>query len=54
MHVRQVSLRALRDIAEGEEICVSYIDETLDVQDRAEELCDYDFVCQCAKCVAER
>lgn len=43
----------LREVSEGEEVCVAYIDvdEPVDVRRRA--LLEHGFVCQCAKCVEE-
>ena len=37
----------------GEEVTISYIDETMPLADRQEALRDYGFTCACAKCVAE-
>jgi hypothetical protein len=44
---------ATRDIAAGEELCISYIDATQDVRGRQEDLENYGFVCTCPKCLAE-
>jgi hypothetical protein len=43
---------ALRDIAAGEELCISYIDDedTLLRRERLERLQDYLFECNCTKC----
>ena len=49
-----VRLRALRDLAPGEEIFTSYIDGLGSVQRRREALvCKYAFVCYCSRCVRE-
>lgn len=48
---RTISWLALRDIQPGEELTISYIDETLDVEDRQFRLRNYwGFTCQCEKC----
>jgi hypothetical protein len=47
-------LRAIRPIANDEELLMSYIDEDLPVHERAAELLNYGFVCQCPACVSER
>ena len=45
---------AIRDIAVGEELCISYIDTSRSVEERQQELRDnYGFHCRCRKCVAE-
>jgi SET domain-containing protein len=49
-----VRVEALRDVAEGEELCVSYIDETEPVAERAKALAAYGFVCACPRCVSQR
>ena len=48
-------LRALSDVAGGEEGCISYIDESQpSVRIRRKMLLEqYQFVCQCKRCVAE-
>ncbi len=45
---------ALRDIQAGEEITIAYVDEVASVEERAAELADYGFTCDCDKCCAER
>ena len=51
MDGRELSFRALRDIGSGEEIFVSYIDETEKYHFRQKELSDrYFFNCRCARC----
>ncbi|KAE9279437.1 hypothetical protein PF008_g28367 [Phytophthora fragariae] len=40
---------AVQDIKEGEELCISYIDVDQEVDERAECLREYQFVCQCAR-----
>lgn len=48
----RVAFRALREIEEGAEVLVSYIDETLDPSERARSLMDYGFECRCPRCMA--
>ena len=51
----KVTVSALRDIAEGEEVTISYIDATADVDERRKVLAThYGFECRCARCVAEQ
>ena len=45
---------AKRGIAVGEEITISYIDESADLADRTKQLADYGFTCQCSWCRQER
>uniref|UniRef100_A0AAV1T611 SET domain-containing protein n=1 Tax=Peronospora matthiolae TaxID=2874970 RepID=A0AAV1T611_9STRA len=45
---------AVQDVAEGEELCISYIDVDQDVDEREEYLREYQFVCHCARCEEER
>jgi deoxyinosine 3'endonuclease (endonuclease V) len=48
------SLRLLRSVKAGEELCVSYIDEELEsAAERRAALADYGFVCSCSRCVEE-
>lgn len=49
----EASLRALKPIKAGEEVCVSYIDTSLSLEERRRELADYGFQCSCAKCLLE-
>ncbi|KAL4420876.1 hypothetical protein ABPG77_002835 [Micractinium sp. CCAP 211/92] len=44
---------ALRDIAPGEEVTLSYIDEEAPLEERREQLGEYGFACACDKCSAE-
>ena len=44
---------ALRDIAPGEEVTLSYVDEGAPWAERAEALAEYGFACDCDKCGAE-
>lgn len=46
-------LVALKSIAEGEQIMLSYIDESVPKAERHEQLRDYDFLCRCPKCISE-
>ncbi len=48
-----VAIVAQRDIRAGEEVTLSYIDESLPYKQRQAELRDYGFVCRCDKCVAD-
>lgn len=49
-----VMMEALRPIAAGDEICISYVDASRHVDSRRRELLEhYQFRCQCPKCVAE-
>lgn len=45
-------LLAKRGIAPGEEVTISYIDESLDFAERSAALQDYGFVCGCRRCTA--
>ena len=45
---------ALRDIEEGEELCISYIKSDAELNERQEILSNYGFQCECAKCVREK
>jgi hypothetical protein len=47
------TLLATRDIAEGEQIYISYINEDQSKAARREELRDHAFVCQCERCAQE-
>jgi hypothetical protein len=49
----QARLVALRALAPGEEICVSYIEEEQPLEERRADLFDYGFVCACSRCQAE-
>ncbi|ESL06822.1 hypothetical protein TRSC58_05497 [Trypanosoma rangeli SC58] len=49
-----LSVVALRDIDPGEELCISYIDETLSYSERQQELYEhYLFTCRCPRCDRE-
>ena len=43
---------AKRDIAAGEEVTISYIDEALSFEERQAALRDYGFQCRCSRCAA--
>lgn len=43
---------AKRRIAPGDEITISYIDESMDFEDRQSALRDYGFQCRCTRCCA--
>ncbi|TDH66174.1 hypothetical protein CCR75_008466 [Bremia lactucae] len=45
---------AIRDIQQGEELCICYIDIDMDVQMREANLREYKFKCFCSRCVQER
>jgi hypothetical protein len=45
---------AKRDIAEGEELCISYIDANQPIEVRQRDLANYGFSCNCERCRAER
>ena len=46
---------ALRDIEEGEELCISYIDENMHYYERHQQLFEhYLFTCTCEKCLEDR
>jgi len=42
-----------KEIKSGEEICISYIEESQDLEDRQFDLRTYGFKCSCAKCTEE-
>lgn len=46
-------ITARGDLAAGDEVTISYIDEDLLVHDRRAALQDYGFTCMCSKCKAE-
>jgi hypothetical protein len=48
-----VRVEAIRDVREGEELFVSYVDETAPYDERRDALRAYGFVCACAKCARE-
>ena len=50
----KITLTAQERIVKGNEICINYIGEDLDLQEREEALRDYGFVCQCLSCTSER
>jgi hypothetical protein len=45
---------ALRDIKDGEELCISYIKSDAPLQERQEVLSNYGFCCECIKCMREK
>ena len=45
---------ALRDIKEGEELCINYTDTNQDEELRQQDLRHYGFLCACGKCARER
>lgn len=52
MEGRRISFRALSSIAKGDEVYVSYIDETLSLYYRQKELLEnYFFTCGCSLCI---
>ncbi|CAI5466348.1 unnamed protein product [Closterium sp. Yama58-4] len=46
-------LLASRDIKKGEQVFISYVEESLPLEERKEALADYGFVCRCDLCVAQ-
>jgi SET and MYND domain-containing protein len=49
-----LSLIAARDIEKGEELTISYIDESASFIERQKQLMTYyKFVCDCKKCVQQ-
>ena len=54
---RRLQFVAIRDIAEGEELCISYGPsvEAMDVEHRQKELMDgWFFECRCSRCEADK
>jgi len=50
----RVSIKALRDIEEGEELFVSYVQPSLGVRERRRELKSWGIVeCKCGRCIRE-
>jgi hypothetical protein len=50
----RVQVVALKEIKKGDEICISYIDEHVDIRTRRKALYSkYMFICHCARCNAE-
>eukprot|EP00325_Prymnesiales_sp_UTEX-LB-985_P001988 CAMPEP_0174699036 /NCGR_PEP_ID=MMETSP1094-20130205/4441_1 /TAXON_ID=156173 /ORGANISM="Chrysochromulina brevifilum, Strain UTEX LB 985" /LENGTH=446 /DNA_ID=CAMNT_0015896297 /DNA_START=29 /DNA_END=1369 /DNA_ORIENTATION=- len=50
-----VTMTALRDITEGEEVTISYIDTNLDIEERRKVLAlHYNFECKCSRCMSEQ
>ncbi len=49
----QVVVFACRDIAEGEELTISYVYSHLELEERRNQLKSYGFVCMCEKCMKE-
>jgi hypothetical protein len=45
-----IQLIALKNIKRDDEICFSYIDESMSLDERRVALMDYGFVCRCVKC----
>jgi SET and MYND domain-containing protein len=43
----------LRDVEEGEELCISYVENDDDVRKRQESLKEWFFECACRKCETE-
>lgn len=53
MNCARLTATALAPIAEGEELCISYIRQEPDVQTRRRRLLEYGFVCSCPRCLQE-
>ena len=52
--VARVSIKALRDIEEGEELFVTYVQPSLGVRERRQELKSWGIAeCKCSRCVRE-
>ena len=52
--VARVSIKALRDVEEGEELFVSYVRPSLGVRERRRELKSWGIAeCKCSRCVRE-
>jgi len=49
----RLTATSIAPIAAGEEMCISYIDQTVDVQVRRRRLLEYGFVCSCPRCAQE-
>ncbi len=45
---------AQKDIAEGEELCIHYIDKDQSLVERMLDLKHYGFDCDCSRCAKER
>lgn len=45
---------AIRDIQQGEELCICYIDIDMDLAARERNLREYKFTCHCSRCARER
>ncbi|CAE8646434.1 unnamed protein product, partial [Polarella glacialis] len=44
---------SILNVAAGEELCISYIDQEADVQTRRRRLLEYGFTCSCSRCLEE-
>ncbi len=50
-----IAIRALAEIRQGDEICISYVDRSKGYEERQAALAQhYGFECRCARCLAER
>jgi hypothetical protein len=49
----EIAVRALRDIAEGEEVTISYLPSNLPLAERRQKLASYFFQCECERCREE-
>ena len=54
MHPLILQCIALKNIVEGEELCISYIQSDDEFADRQKALKNYGFVCTCVKCQSEK
>lgn len=50
----QMTLRATRNIAQGEEICISYFPFFSEIDRRREAMYQYGFICQCPLCLMQK
>lgn len=46
----RAEVRTLRELLEGEELCISYIDVDCDAEERRSQLREYGFECDCPRC----
>merc|ERR1711976_924506 len=49
----ELGLKTVEKIREGQELSISYVDNTMPIADRAKRLQNYFFTCECPKCLLE-
>ena len=50
-----VTIRAIKEITEGQEVTISYVDNTLPYEERRKTLqTHYGFECKCGRCASEQ